>query len=101
MGKTNGSLTNNGETDVVLARGAAVFKAAGTWGGGEFTISRRGGDGNYYDIVTADAITSDDTGEILIDFPPGTVSLLKATLAGATAPDIFWEFIGVVVPTNL
>lgn len=101
MGATYGNLAADGDTDVVLAKGPAVFKAVGTWDSGTITLKRRGGDGTYYSLNTDTALTSNATGEILIDLPPEAQSLLKATLAGSTAPDLDWEFIGEVVPTDL
>lgn len=101
MGATYGNLADNGDTDVVLAKGPAVFKAVGTWGGGTITLKRRGGDGTFYTLITDIPLTTDATGEILIDLPPEASSLLKATLAGATTPDLNWEFIGEVVSTDI
>lgn len=100
-GTTYGTLSANGDTAVITVRGPVVFKASGTWGSGTIVVSRRGSDGNYKTLVTDTALTSDATGQILIDFPENTVSLLKATLSGATAPSIGWEFIGVVTGTGL
>lgn len=101
MGATYGNIIADGDTDIVLAHGPAVFKAVGTWGGGTFTLKRRGADGNYYALNTDSAISSDATGEILIDLPPEAQSLLVATLAGAATPDLDWEFIGEVTSTDL
>lgn len=98
MGATYGNILADGDTDVVIARGPAVFKSVGTWGGGTFTLKRRGANGTYYALNTDSTISSDATGEILIDLPMEANSMLKATLAGATTPDLNWEFIGEVIP---
>ncbi len=100
-GTTYGTLSADGDSSVVSVRGPVVFKATGTWGSGTIVIKRRGADGNYKNLVTDTALTSDATGQILIDLPDNTVSLLKATLSGSTAPSIGWEFIGNVTSTGL
>lgn len=101
MGATYGTLSASGETDVVVARGPVVLKATGDWGGGTLTIQRQGKDTAFKTLVTETELTTDATGEVLIDFPEGTVSLLKATLSGSTDPDLDWEFIGNVLSTDL
>jgi len=100
MAATYGTLTDNGDTDVVLALGPVVFKATGTWDSGTITLYRMGGDGTFHALITESAITSDDSAEVLIDFPQNTRSKLKATLAGAGSPSIKWEFIGEVLTTS-
>lgn len=91
---TYGTLAADGDTDIVWVDGPAVFHAAGTWGGGTFTIKFLGANGQYKTFVTDAPIVSDATGQILVDMPEMTGAFYKATLAGATTPSLAWEFRG-------
>lgn len=89
-----GTISADGSTDLQWVDGPFVFKANGTWGGGTFTVYFKSKTGSYKSWVTATALTSDATGQVLYDVPRGTLLTVKATLAGATTPSLAWEFIG-------
>lgn len=89
-----GTITANDDTDLQWIDGPFIFKANGTWGGGTFVVKFKYKAATFKDWLTATALTSDVTGQVLYDVPIGTQVLVKATLSGATTPSLAWEFIG-------
>lgn len=90
---TYGTISADGNTDAVWVSGPFAFRASGTWGGGTFTVSVLSADKTTWRTLnTASAMTSDATGQNLFDLPGG--HYVRATLAGATAPSLAWEFFG-------
>src|SRR6185503_5522899 len=91
---TFGTISADGDTYAVFVNGPFVFKAAGTWGSGTFTVYYKSKTGSYKSLVTATALTSDATGQVLYDLPDGVGTFVKATLSGSSSPSLLWEFIG-------
>lgn len=90
-----GTFTDNGNSSDVYVSGPCVFHAAGTWGSGTITLKFLSDDKTTWkNYVTATALTSDATGQVLIDLPSDAGTILRATLAGATTPSLTWEFRG-------
>lgn len=90
---TFGTITANGDTDVVFSEGATAFIASGTWDSGTFTVYIKSRGGTWKPINTDTAMTSDATGQYRFNIPGG--HNFKATLSGAvSAPSLLWEFFG-------
>ena len=84
----NGELAadgNTGEYDVPPPAVQVVL--AGDFGGGSVQLQRKSGDGTWRDIDGAVFSAATDS---VIDFYHG--SRIRGVLAGATAPDLYWEF---------
>ena len=93
-----GNLTDNGDTDEVVTVGPCVLKVFGTWGGGTIVLKYLSRDGvNWVGLGVDASITGDDTAEQRYDIPDhGAPLRVKATLSGASSPNLKWEFIGKV-----
>lgn len=94
---TYGTLTADGDTGEVKVTGPVSILAAGTWGGGTLTVSYLCKDGTYRALNTDVAMTSNATGQNSFKLAEKTpYYTVKATLAGATSPSLYWEFLGAV-----
>lgn len=85
-GNTQTISANGSTTGVDVIGPTAVRCSEGTWGGGTLQLE-------YYDSTLAewkdiiDGSFTDDFSK-LVDFPPGAPNTIRATLTGATGPDL-------------
>lgn len=92
---TYGTLTSNTTTDHVFVVGPVWFHAAGTWGTGTIVLQfLSANSATWKTLQTTTAITSDTTGQVLINLPEDSGNYVRASLSGATGPSIAWEFRG-------
>jgi hypothetical protein len=92
-----GTLTTNTSTSTVVCNGPCIFHSAGTWGSGTLVLQFLSSDGTTWKTWNTDtALTSDATGQILIDVPVGAKLSMRATLSGSSGASIAWEFRGIL-----
>jgi len=95
----SGTLSADGDTDVVVVMGQndgdfGVI-ASGTWGGGTLTTYLWDATAAAWKAIPGTAKTTDTS--FTLDLPAGPTLIVKATLAGATTPTLFWRFMGNVI----
>lgn len=81
-----GTLSADGDTEVCTVSGFVRVHGSGTFGGGTLTFKFLGNDGSYHDIANAAFTAAFDK---IIELPRETK--IKATLAGATTPTLYYE----------
>ena len=78
------NLVANGSTATIVTRGEVLVIASGTWGAGTLTLEGQDPADAWQGLKAG--ITAD--GLITIRLPDRELLTIRATLAGATAPDI-------------
>ena len=86
------NLAANGSTVGVDVKGPVfVAVSEGTWGSGTLQIERQNADGVWKDVI--DGSFTADFNQV-IDFPEDAENTIRATLSGATGPDLDFEVQG-------
>ena len=86
------TITANGATEIKVTAGKRyIFSVAGDFGGGTLTLAWSDGTND----VTIDTSTAGELNDFIA--PTG---LIKATLAGATSPDLLYTLAPVVIGTR-
>lgn len=91
---TYGTLTEDGQTNAIFIDGPVWFHASGDWSGTIVLQFLSADASTWKTLQTTTAITSDATGQVLINFPAGSGNYVRASLSGSTTPAIAWEFRG-------
>lgn len=92
---TYGTLTTNTTTPTIFVVGPVWFQSSGTWGSGTIVLQYLSADmSTWKTFQTSAALTTDATGQVLINLPEDSGNYVRASLSGATSPSLAWEFRG-------
>lgn len=81
----NGTLSADGDSDVVLAQPNPVVRVSGTWSSGTITVKYQDAGGTYRSALTT--YTADF--EKVFNFARPTN--IKLTLSGSSSPSLVWS----------